>query len=247
MSRELLQSEEVRGGIILDPRTKLLLVFTTSLVLVAGGHGGVINIIRPVLAVLPLLLLLASRRWTVSLMYAAFYSLTYLGELFLPRYVHGFFGFILLGFCGIFSRFMPGIMMGYFLVTSTTVSQFMSAMGRMRVSEKITIPLSVMFRFFPTIGEEYATINDAMRMRGIRLGGRNPLSVFEYHLVPMMICSVRIGEELSAAALTRGLGAPVRRTNIGNIGFHLQDIAAMLLCLISIVVFLEWYISIRTR
>ena len=56
MSRELLQSEEVRGGIILDPRTKLLLVFTTSLVLVAGGHGGVINIIRPVLAVLPLLL-----------------------------------------------------------------------------------------------------------------------------------------------------------------------------------------------
>jgi energy-coupling factor transport system permease protein len=245
MSRELLQSEEVRGGIILDPRTKLLLVFTTSLVLVAGGYGGVMNIIRPVLAVLPFLLLAASRRWTVSLMYAALYSLTYLGELFLPRFVHGFLGFILLGFCGIFSRFMPSIMMGYFLVSSTTVSQFMSAMGRMRVSEKITIPLSVMFRFFPTIGEEYAAISDAMRMRGISLGRGKPLAVLEYRLVPMMICSVRIGEELSAAALTRGLGAPVRRTNIGNIGFHFQDIAAILLCLISLTVFLEWFISAR--
>lgn len=40
----------------------------------------------------------------------------------------------------------------------------------------------------------------------------------------MMICSIKIGEELSAAALTRGLGAPVRRTNICKIGFKALDI-----------------------
>lgn len=41
--------------------------------------------------------------------------------------------------------------------------------------------------------------------------------------MPLMTCCVKIGEELSAAALTRGLGGEVRRTNICKIGFHVQD------------------------
>ena len=44
-----------------------------------------------------------------------------------------------------------------------------------------------------------------------------------------MVCSVNIGSELSAAALTRGLGTKVKRTNICKIGFHAQDIAVLLL------------------
>ena len=53
----------------------------------------------------------------------------------------------------------------------------------------------------------------------------------EYRIVPMMICSVKIGEELSQAALTRGLGGPVKRTNICKLGFHVQDILFPLICL----------------
>ncbi|MDR0730671.1 MAG: energy-coupling factor transporter transmembrane protein EcfT [Treponema sp.] len=242
MPRELLQSEEVRGGLVLDPRTKLLLVFTVNFVLVGGGYGGVMDIIRPLLAAFPLIFLLVSRRRAAAFVYAAVYSVSRLGEMFLIQYTHGFLNSILLASCGIFARFMPGIMMGYFLVSTTTVSQFMAAMSRMHISEKLTIPLSVMFRFFPTVAEEYAAISDAMRMRGIRLAGGSPLAMLEYRLVPMMICCVKIGEELSASALTRGLGAPVRRTNLCKIGFHVQDIAAILLCLISLAVFLEWLI-----
>ena len=37
------------------------------------------------------------------------------------------------------------------------------------------------------------------------------------------------GSELSAAALTRGLGTKVRRTNICKIGFHMQDLTVLLL------------------
>lgn len=36
--------------------------------------------------------------------------------------------------------------------------------------------------------------------------------MLEYRLVPLMVSVVKIGDELSAAALTRGLGAPVKRT-----------------------------------
>ena len=97
--------------------------------------------------------------------------------------------------------------------------------------------MSVIFRFFPTISEEYQAIRDAMKMRGIRFGGKNPFLMLEYRLVPLMVSVVKIGDELSAAALTRGLGAPVKRTNVCQIGFHVQDLIAILFCVICFALF----------
>lgn len=60
----------------------------------------------------------------------------------------------------------------------------------------------------------------------------------EYRLVPLMVSVVKIGDELSAAALTRGLGAPVKRTNVCRIGFHFQDVIAILFCILCFILFL---------
>ena len=111
-------------------------------------------------------------------------------------------------------------------------------MERLHMPQAITIPMSVMFRLFPTIGTEWRSIRRAMRMRGIHLGGGKGTQVLEYQLVPMMTSTVRIGEELSASALTRGLGAPTRRTNICRIGFRLQDAAALLGCLFTVLIWI---------
>mgnify|MGYP000759342873 FL=1 len=111
-------------------------------------------------------------------------------------------------------------------------------MERMHITEKIVIPMSVIFRFFPTISEEYQAIRDAMKMRGIRFGGKNPFLMLEYRLVPLMVSVVKIGDELSAAALTRGLGAPVKRRNGCQIDFHVQDLIAILFCVICFALFL---------
>ena len=96
----------------------------------------------------------------------------------------------------------------------------------------------VIFRFFPTVSEEYQAIRDAMKMRGIRFGGKNPFLMVEYRLVPLIVSVVKIGDELSAAALTRGLGAPGRRTNLCRIGFHAQDLMAALFCVACFALFL---------
>ncbi len=113
-----------------------------------------------------------------------------------------------------------------------TVSEFTAAMLRIHVSEKIIIPLSVMFRFFPTVLDEFHSINTAMKMRGIQFGRVGITKMIEYRLVSLMTCYAKIGEELSAAALTRGLGGDAKRTNICKIGFHLQDYLVVPLCLI---------------
>ncbi len=60
----------------------------------------------------------------------------------------------------------------------------------------------------------------------------------EYRLVPLIVSVVKIGDELSAAALTRGLGAPGRRTNLCRIGFHAQDLMAALFCVACFALFL---------
>ena len=103
--------------------------------------------------------------------------------------------------------------------------------NQLHLPEQIIIPMSVIFRFFPTVVEEYNAIGDAMKMRGIRFGGGKASAMLEYRLVPVIMCSVKIGEELNAAALTRGLGGPVKRTNICEIGFHVQDVIFLLICL----------------
>lgn len=219
----------------LDPRTKMLMAITISTVIIGGGNGGLMNVAKPLLAAVPPLMLIASRRLRPAALYAALYILCFAGEQLLVPIISGFLNFLIVACCGMLTRFMPGIMMGYFLVTTTTVSEFTAAMERMHMPRQITIPMSVMFRFFPTVGEETAAINDAMRMRGITFS--NPLRMLEYRLVPMMMCSVKIGEELSVAALTRGLGNLAKRTNICEIGFQMPDILAVLVCIFGFTAF----------
>lgn len=238
MAQELMASAAGdRRGLILDPRTKIfLLIFMIACFLSdALGQGG--RVLLLFLTAVPFILLLSSRRWKGAAEFAALYIAVYLTEIFiLPRMSEGFWFYLLFIICSLIGRFMPCIMMGYFMVTTTTVSEFIASMERMHITDKVTIPLSVLFRFFPTVMEEMHAIRDAMNMRGIRLFGKHPDKVLEYRIVPLLICSVKTGDELSAASLTRCLGGPVKRTNICRIGFHFQDYAAFALCIVLLAV-----------
>ena len=43
--------------------------------------------------------------------------------------------------------------------------------------------MSIVFRFFPTVKEEYYSINHAMKLRGISFAG-DPIKMLEYRIVP---------------------------------------------------------------
>lgn len=105
-------------------------------------------------------------------------------EMFGLSRLTGVLNYIAVAVVGILLRFTPGIVMGYFVVTTTTVSEFVAAMERIHLPKQITIPMSVMFRFFPTVAEEWSAIGDAMRMRGVRFGGGKAGTILEYRMVP---------------------------------------------------------------
>lgn len=226
-----------RNGIVLDPRTKLFMLITITTLMFSTSNDGIMNIVKPILSLIPFALILSEHKFKTAGKYAVLYAVCFVLERLALNVWSGMISFLILAATSIMTRFAPGIMTGAYLISSTSVSEFISAMERMHVTEKIIIPLSVIFRFFPTIKEEYQAIRDAMKMRNIRFGGKNPFLMIEYRLIPLMVSVIKIGDELSAAALTRGLGAPVRRTNVCEIGFHVQDFIAIVVCFACFILF----------
>jgi len=211
----------------LDPRTKLIIMIALNLVIFSGKSSVAVT----VMAVMPILLIALSGKIMAAAVCGAICIFAGFGVDLISPIFTGMLSTLIVMFSYTMYRMLPVVIMGYYLVSTTTVSEFVASMERIHAPRQLVIPLSVMFRFFPTVAEEASSIGDAMKMRGIRFG----INALEYRVVPLLMSTVKIGDELSAASLTRGLGNPVRRTNICSIGFHIQDIvftAAAIICLI---------------
>lgn len=209
--------------VVLDPRTKLYMLLPFNVIMFSSATESMAVILKTLLAALAFLILLNAGKTKVAWIYLALYVLSSHCEWFLG-YFSGMsvVGFLVRFFTVIFTRMMPGLMVAYAILSTTKVSAFVAAMERLHLSQKIVVPFAVMFRFFPTIAEEYRSIQDAMRLRGIGLRC-GPVAMLEYRLVPLIVSVVKIGDELSAAAVTRGLGGDIPRTHYCRIGFGIWD------------------------
>jgi energy-coupling factor transport system permease protein len=213
-----------KSGFQLDPRTKILfMVFVTTMMFFVYED----IVLVTVFAAIPFVLLLLNGQKKTALIYGGLFILAIIAVyikniVVLPQVLNA----ILVLLIALVMRLFPTFMMGYYIIESTKANEFITAMKRWHISEKFIIPVTVMFRFIPTIQEESRFITDAMRMReifGTKKFFQNPGAFLEYRLIPLMMSIAKIGEELSAAALTRGLGGPMKRTNITVVGFGLYD------------------------
>lgn len=221
----------------LDPRTKILLCLTVTFVMLSSDGMGVMQYVQPCMAAIPVILLLLLGKPLIAAYYAGIYIFAAAFPYVLMPHLPSFINLLFAGIVALSTQAMPSMAMFCFLMCTTTVSEFVAAMDSLHIPKKISVPVSVMFRFFPTIREEYAAIRDAMRLRDVG-SWRNPVEMLEYRLVPLLTGLVSIGNDLSASALTRGLNAPIRRTNVCPIGFHWQDAVAMICCGAVIILFI---------
>lgn len=228
-------------GYYLDPRTKLLLMAIISTTEFLYSHAAFMIAI----ALIPFVLLTINKQYKIGFGFVFLFSLALVAKGTQNiLHLNIVFNMVIVLLIGLVLRLFPAFAMGAYIIHSTKSSEFISAMGRMHITKKITIPISVLFRFLPTMREESAAIQDAMRMREIHFGSKkfwnNPLSLVEYRFIPLMISTVKIGDELSAAALTRGLDNPVSRTNITKVGFTSYDIFTVILC--TVVLFISFFL-----
>ena len=215
---------------LLDPRTKLLLLFTSSVFVIGNAGEAWMQAFYWMLVYLPVLLLLAEKEWKTAVIAIAIYIGSFYAQMALRHDLTMLESALALSLF-IITKILPTIILARYIVKSTKVSEFLAAMNRLHISDKLTIPISVIFRFFPTVVEESGSINDAMRMRGIEMGADKATEAVEYRMVPLIASCSIIGEELSAAAMTRGLDVGKRRSCIWNIKFRFFDWIIILFCI----------------
>ena len=222
----------------LDPRTKLFMVFIVSLIVMMSATTLLLWAVRLSITLIPIILLILEKKYSSALRFLLAYSAALvLMFYFLSEKSEGLIASLLIGYCGIVVQFMPALITAWYVVRTTKIGEFMSCMQKMHVPDGIAVSLAVVMRFFPTIKEEYSSINDAMRMRGVMLGGGNVLRMFEFRMIPLLFSCVNIGEELSAAAITRGLGGEVKRSSVIELKLGIADFFLMAFLTAATVIF----------
>ncbi len=223
----------------LDPRTKLFMIFAMSMIVMVPAFSTLQMAIRIIVTVIPILLMMLEGKYAAAIRFAVLYAAALiLQHYYLSVESRGVFSALITGYCSIVVQFMPAMITAWYAIRTTKIGDFMSAMQKMHIPDGVSISLAVVMRFFPTIKEEYENINDAMRMRGIAMGGGKVTKMIEYRLIPVMFSCVNIGDELSAAAVTRGLGAPIKRTSARELKLRAVDYATMAVFAVSTVLFM---------
>lgn len=124
-------------------------------------------------------------------------------------------------------RMLPCLMTGSLMIQCTPLRYLILGMRELHIPQKLIVAISVTLRYFPAIREETGYIRDAMKLRGIR-----GLSRLECTVMPLMVSATETAEELSAAAVTRGIENPARKTSAVALRLWTPDLAGMLLGLV---------------
>ena len=221
----------------LDPRTKIFFAVVANTMIISAPYIYGVPVMAAVVH-----LLLYERKWKFVSLYFPIYVLSALCFESLKQMDSGMVGTFVAATILLVCRMMPVGVVLYYIMATTKSNEFMAGMSRLHVPNKVMIPIAVMIRFFPTVFDESRSIGHAMKMRGIRLFSlrtlKNPFTILEYRLIPLLLSLTKIGDELSIAATTRGLAPDSKRTCIVPIGFHVQDVVMVIYCRAVVALFL---------
>ncbi|WP_103063230.1 energy-coupling factor transporter transmembrane component T family protein [Actinomyces qiguomingii] len=235
---QLLARSRATGRLRLDPRTKLLLVCVINVAALTR-----VDLLASLMAFVCVAVLLASAgAWRMLGGLAGLFVACRVVRLLASEVFEGAIWYTL-GAVGFFiGNYLPAVAIGAYIVRTTTPSELIEALRRLRAPEALVIPMSVMLRFFPTLAEEMTAVVQAARLRRLHSGRwgilREPVQAIEHIMVPLLVSSTRIGDELAASALTRGLGGSRRRTSIVQLDFGAGDVLGLAMAVLIMGVFI---------
>ena len=156
------------------------------------------------------------------LVFALLYFLpNFEGVMALPGFLKMFVALLVVA-----KMFYLPFMAGKYLIQTSDVGDIITSMDTVHAPRAITIPVAVMFRFFPSFKEEHHHIKQAMKIRGVTL--KNPLRYGEYVSVPLLILSSTIADDIAMAAETRGIGIEGEKTRFREVKRGVVDLVYFL-------------------
>ena len=133
---------------------------------------------------------------------------------------------------GVFSfivqRIIPFMLLGTVIQKQKNISEITMALERMRLPRGIILSIAVMFRYFPAIKDDFFVIIDSMKLKGLYTSKRSamlhPIRTMEFIIVPMLFKSLRTAEELSCAALVKGIENTGKKTSYFDVKLRSVDL-----------------------
>ena len=215
-----------------DPRTKILLIITVSGLLIQCGLSPLSLMWNGLLLCVPLGFYLQAGKYRKALGNGLLYAVCLLLLAFLLPKLSGAWAILLAAVCALFLKLTPGILFGLYLMTTIEAADLIAALNRMHLPKALVWTISIVFRFFPTVGEELAATWDGVRLRGhnLRYCLLHPICTLVDVFVPLIVSVVNIGDELLMATLTKGFSVHAERTSISEPRLKVRDYALMALC-----------------
>ena len=213
----------------LDPRTKLFLILLCVLSAVFAPN----LYFQFVLVTFIGLLAAVNGKWRYALRGIFAYALICAFTVWCMGVLTGTWRTMFVAFLGLVHKVYACGMLAGLVISTTKVGEFLSAMARLHIPKKLTIPIAVMLRYLPTIQEDWHYIKDAMRLRDVSptLWGflKAPALTVNCIYVPLLTAASKAADELSIASVTRGIENPKPRTCLINIRMQAADFLVLVL------------------
>ena len=222
---------------VFDVRTLLLLDILIMIFMLISGKPEVTLSSFIVAAAVPVITGLYGALVCYAILFAVLFSYYQLiFHLKLPVFHSAIFSVI-----GVFSfivqRIIPFMLLGTVIQKQKNISEITTALERMHLPKGIILSIAVMFRYFPSIKDDLFIIIDAMKLKGLYTSKRaaliHPIRTMEFVLVPMLLKSLKTAEELSCAALVKGIENTGHKTSYFDVRLRAAD-AVFLLAAITL-------------
>jgi len=224
----------------LDPRTKLFLILICVLCAMFAPN---LYFQFALAAIIGLLAALCGK-WRYALRSILAYALICAFTVWCMGVLTGTWRTMFVAFLGLIHKVYACGMLAGVMISTTKVGEFLSAMARLHIPKKLTIPIAVMLRYLPTIREDWRFIKDAMRLRDVSptfIGFlKNPAMTVNCIYVPLLTAASKAADELSIASVTRGIENPKPRTCLIQIQMKTADRLTLLLLTAFLAAELVW-------
>lgn len=214
----------------LDVRTKLIIVLYSTVVVFALH-----SFLLEASMILFISIIYIAYKSKAFLKYAAVYAIAAVVQFYVLPHLSGMAMMTVSVFAVSFRRLLPCVMSGSLFIATTTASELTYGLQKMKIPQTITIPLAVTLRYIPAVKEELMHIHDAKLVRKISKN-KNILKRIsknlEYYYVPLLVSAARMSEEISIAAIARGIENPGKHSSVFSLKLRIQDYLVFVLLVI---------------
>lgn len=128
-------------------------------------------------------------------------------------------------------RVFPIYLLLKLLMDKTPMDELLYSLDAIHIPKSLSIPLMVVYRYVPTILQEFRYVNESLKMRGLNLSFSSLghlIQTIENYMVPLLFRSEKLSEELSAASLCKGLSAYRKRSCCTDVKLTIADFLYLL-------------------